>query len=150
MAGVDIVHVPYKGGGAAVTDLVAGQVSMYFGTTPSTMPHVRSGRLRALGVTTAKRTVAAPEVPTIAESGVPGYEQSAWHGLLVPAATPQAVITRLHADVLRVIRLPELVERFTVQGIDIIGSSPAEFAAFIKQDLAKYERLVRTAGIRID
>jgi tripartite-type tricarboxylate transporter receptor subunit TctC len=150
MAGVDIVHVPYKGGGAAVIDLVAGQVSMYFGTTPSTMPHVRSGRLRALGVTTAKRTVAAPEVPTIAESGVPGYEQSAWHGLLVPAATPLAVITRLHADVLRVIRLPEVVERFTVQGIDIIGSSPAEFAAFIKQDLAKYERLVRTAGIRID
>ena len=150
MAGVDIVHVPYKGGGAAVTDLIAGQISMYFGTTPSTMPHVRTGRLRALGVTTAKRTPAAPDVPTIAESGLPGYEQSAWHGLLAPAGTPEAIITKLHAEVVRALRSKEIAERFAVQGIDVIGSSPAEFAAFIKQDLAKYEKLVKTAGIRID
>ena len=150
MAGVDIVHVPYKGGGAAVTDLIAGQISMYFGTTPSTMPHVRTGRLRALGVTTAKRTPAAPDVPTIAEAGLPGYEQSAWHGLLAPAGTPQAIITKLHTEVLRALRSKDVAERFAVQGIDVIGSSPAEFAAFIKQDLAKYEKLVKTAGIRID
>jgi tripartite-type tricarboxylate transporter receptor subunit TctC len=150
MAGIDIVHIPYKGGGAAVTDLLGGQVSMYFGTTPSTMPHVRTGRLRALGVTTAKRTPAAPEVPTIAEAGLPGYEQSAWHGLLAPAGTPEAIITRLHTDVVRALRSKDVAERFAVQGIDVIGSSPAEFAAFIKQDLAKYEKLVKTAGIRID
>ncbi len=150
MAGVDIVHVPYKGGGAAVTDLLGGQISMYFGTTPSTMPHVRTSKLRALGVTTAKRTPAAPDVPTIAEAGLPGYEQSAWHGLLAPAGTPQAVITKLHAEVARALRSPEVTERFAVQGIDVIGSSPAEFAAFIKQDLVKYEKLVKTAGIRID
>lgn len=150
MAHVDIVHVPYKGGGAAVTDLLGGQVTMYFGTTPSTMPHVRTGKLRALGVTTARRTPAAPEVPTIAESGLPGYEQSAWHGLLAPAATPQAIITKLHAEVARVLRSQDVAERFAAQGIDIIGSSPAEFAAFIKQDVAKYEKLVKTAGIRID
>jgi tripartite-type tricarboxylate transporter receptor subunit TctC len=150
MAGVDIVHVPYKGGGAAVTDLLGGQVSMYFGTTPSTMPHVRTGKLRALGVTTAKRTPAAPDVPTIAESGLPGYEQSAWHGLLAPAGTPEAIITKLHAEVVRALRSPDVAERFAVQGIDVIGSSPAEFAAFIKQDLAKYEKLVKTAGIRVD
>jgi tripartite-type tricarboxylate transporter receptor subunit TctC len=150
MAGVDIVHVPYKGGGAAVTDLLGGQVSMYFGTTPSTMPHVRTGKLRALGVTTAKRTPAAPDVPTIAESGLPGYEQSAWHGLLAPAGTPEAIITKLHAEVVRALRSKDVAERFAVQGIDVIGSSPAEFAAFIKQDLAKYEKLVKTAGIRID
>lgn len=150
MAGVDIVHVPYKGGGAAVTDLLAGQISMYFGTTPSTMPHVRTGRLRALGVTTARRTPAAPDVPTIAESGLPGYEQSAWHGLLAPAGTPEAIITKLHAEVVRALRSPDVAERFAVQGIDVIGSSPAEFAAFIRQDLAKYEKLVKTANIRID
>lgn len=150
MAGIDIVHVPYKGGGAAVTDLIAGQVSMYFGTTPSTMPHVRTGKLRALGATTAKRTVAAPELPTIAEAGLPGYEQSAWHGLLAPAATPQAIITRLNTEAARALRAPDVVERFTVQGIDVIGGLPAEFAAFLKQDVAKYEKLVKTAGIRID
>jgi tripartite-type tricarboxylate transporter receptor subunit TctC len=150
MAGVDIIHVPYKGGGAAVVDLVAGQVTMYFGTTPSTMPHVRSGRVRALGVTTAKRTPAAPGVPTIAEAGLPGYEQSAWHGLLAPAGTPQAVVAKLHADVLRVLRLPDVLERFAGQGFDVIGSSPSELAAFIKQDVAKYAKLVKTAGIRID
>lgn len=150
MAGVEIVHIPYKGGGAAVTDLLGGQISMYFGTTPSTMPHVRTGKLRALGVTTAKRTVAAPDVPTIAESGLPGYEQSAWHGLLAPAGTPQAIITKLHAEVLRALRSPDVVERFTVQGIDIIGNSPTEFAAFIREDVAKYAKLIKAAGIRID
>ena len=150
MAGVDIVHIPYKGGSAAVTDLIAGHISMYFGTTPSTMPHVRTGRLRALGVTTAKRTPAAPGVPTIAESGLPGFEQSAWHGLLAPAGTPEVIITKLHAEVVRALRSPDVAERFAAQGIDVIGSSPAEFAAFIKQDLAKYEKLVKTAGIRID
>ena len=150
MAQIEIVHIPYKGGGAAVTDLLGGHVTMYFGTTPSTMPHVRSGKLRALGVTTAKRTRAAPDVPTIAESGLPGYEQSAWHGLLAPAATPQTIIATLHAEVLRVLRSQDVTDRFAVQGIEVIGSSPAEFAVFIKQDIAKYEKLVKTAGIRID
>ena len=150
MAGIDIIHVPYKGGGAAITDLLAGQVSMYFGTTPSTLPFVQSGKLRALGVTTAKRTVAAPELPTIAEAGLPGYEQSAWHGLLAPAGTPDAVIAKLNAEVGRLLRSPDVVERFKAQGIEVIGGSPAEFAAFIRQDVAKYAKLVKTAGIRVD
>ena len=150
MAGVDIVHVPYKGGGAAVTDLLAGNVSMYFGTTPSTMPHVRSGRLRALGVTGATRSPTIPDVPTIAEAGLPGYEQSAWHGLLAPAGTPQAIINKLQSEVVRLLGLPEMKERFSAQGVDVIGSSAAEFAAFIQQDVAKYAKIVKTAGIRID
>jgi tripartite-type tricarboxylate transporter receptor subunit TctC len=150
MADIDIVHIPYKGGGAAITDLLAGQVSMYFGTTPSTLPFVQSGRLRALGVTTAKRTVAAPQLPTIAEAGLSGYEQSAWHGLLAPAGTPDAVIAKLNAEVNRLVRLPDAVERFKVQGFEVIGGSPADFAAFIRQDVAKYAKLVKTAGIRID
>jgi tripartite-type tricarboxylate transporter receptor subunit TctC len=150
MAGVDIVHVPYKGGGAAVADLLAGQVSMYFSTTPSSMPFVRSGRLRAIAITSAQRSPIVPDVPTVAESGLPGFEQSAWHGLLAPAGTPQAVVGKLHDEVVRVLRLPEITERLAAQGVDVIASSPAEFSAFIKQDVAKYAKLVKTAGIRID
>lgn len=150
MAGIDIVHIPYKGGGAAVTDLLAGQVSMYFGTTPSTLPFVQNGKLRALGVTTAKRTVAAPELPTIAEAGLPGYEQSAWHGLLAAAGTPEPVIAKLNAEVNKLLRSPDVLERFKVQGIDVIGGTPAEFAAYLKQDVAKYAKLVKAANIKID
>ena len=150
MAGVDIIHVPYKGGGAAVIDLLAGQVSMYFGTTPSTVPHVRSGRLRALAVTSAQRSRATPDIPTMSETALPGFEQSAWHGLLAPAATPQALIARLNSEVMRVLRMPDVIDRMAAQGVDVIGNSPAEFAAFIKQDVVKYEKLVKSAGIKIE
>jgi tripartite-type tricarboxylate transporter receptor subunit TctC len=150
MAGIDIVHIPYKGGGAAITDLLAGQVSMYFGTTPSTLPFVQNRKLRALGVTTAKRTAAAPDVPTIAEAGLPGYEQSAWHGLLAPAGTPEPVIAKLHAEMSKALRTRDLIDKFAAQGIDVIGGSPVEFAAFIRGDVAKYAKLVKTAGIKID
>jgi tripartite-type tricarboxylate transporter receptor subunit TctC len=150
MAGIDIIHVPYKGGGAAVTDLLAGQVSMYFGTTPSTLPHVRAGKLRALAVTGAQRSRATPEIPTMAEAALPGFDNAAWHCLLAPAGTPSAVINRLQGEVVRVLRLPEIVERMAAQGVDVIGSTPAELAAFIKQDLVKYENLVKSAGIRVE
>jgi tripartite-type tricarboxylate transporter receptor subunit TctC len=150
MAGLDIVHVPYKGGGAAVTDLLAGQVSMYFGTTPSTVPHVRTGRLRALAVTTAKRSQATPDIPTMAEAALPGFENAAWHGLLAPTGTPPAVINKLYTEVVRVLRMPDTIERMAAQGVDVIGNSPVEFAAFIKQDLIKYEKLVKSAGLKIE
>ena len=150
MAGIDIVHIPYKGGGAAITDLLAGQVSMYFGTTPSTLPFVQNGKLRALGVTTAKRTSAAPDVPTIAEAGLPGYEQSAWHGLLAPAGTPEPVIAKLHAEMSKVVRSRDVLDKFAAQGIEVIGGSSAEFAAFIRGDVAKYAKLMKTAGIKLD
>ncbi len=150
MAGVDIVHIPYKGGGAAVTDLLAGQVSMYFGTTPSTVPYVRAGRLRALAVTSLKRSRATPDIPTMAESAIPGFENAAWHGLMAPAGTPAAVIEKLHAEVTRALRLPEIIERMASQGVDVIGGTPAELAAFIKQDLVKYEKLVKSAGLRVE
>jgi tripartite-type tricarboxylate transporter receptor subunit TctC len=150
MAGVDIVHVPYKGGGAAVTDLLAGQVSMYFSTTPSSMPFVRAGRLRALAVTSARRSAVVPDVPTIAESGLPGFEQSAWHGILAPAGTPLAIVGRLNDELVRILHMPDTAERLAAQGVDVVASSPAEFAAFIRQDVAKYAKLIRTAGIRVD
>lgn len=150
MAGVEIVHVPYKGGGAAVTDLLAGHVSMYFGTTPSTVPHVRTGKLRALAVTSLKRSRAAPDIPTMAEAALPGFENAAWHGLLAPAATPPAIIDKLHTEVTRVLRLPEIVERMSAQGVDVIAGTPAELAAFIRQDIAKYGKLVKSAGIKVE
>jgi tripartite-type tricarboxylate transporter receptor subunit TctC len=150
MAAIDIVHVPYKGGAAAVTDLLSGQITMYFGTTPSTMPLVRAGRLRGLAVTTAKRTAAAPELPTMAETALPGFEQSAWHGIFAPAGTPAAVVSKLNADLNALLKAPEVVQRFASQGIEVTGGTPAEFAAFIKQDLAKYQKLVATAGIKVE
>jgi len=150
MAGVDIVHVPYKGGAAAVTDLLAGQITMYFGTTPSTMPLVRAGRLRGLAVTTAKRTSAAPDLPTMAETALPGFEQSAWHGIFAPAGTPAAIVTKLNADLNALVKSADVVQKFAAQGIEVTGGSPADFAAFIKQDLAKYQKLVASANIKID
>ncbi len=150
MAKIDIVHVPYKGGAAAVTDLLGGQVALYFGTPPSTMPLDKSGRLRGLAVTTAKRTPAAPELPTMAEAALPGFESSAWHGVLAPAATPPAVITRLNTDLNALLKAPEVVQRFASQGIDPTGGSSADFAAFVKEDIATYRKLVQTAGIRMD
>jgi tripartite-type tricarboxylate transporter receptor subunit TctC len=150
MAGIDMLHIPYKGGGAAVTELLGGHISMYFATTPSVMPHVRSGKLRALGVTTAKRSPSVPDVPTIEESGLTGFEQSAWHGLFAPAGTPEPIITKLSAEVVRILRLPDVEQRFAAQGVDIIGSSPAEFAAFIRQDVVKYEKLIKAANIHVE
>ena len=150
MAGVDIVHVPYKGGGAAVTDLIAGQVTMYFGTTPSTLPHTRSGRLRALAVTGAQRSRVAPGIPTMSEAALPGFENAAWHGLFAPAATPVVVVSKLHTETVRVLRLPEIVERMGSQGVDVIAGSPAELSAFIKLDLVKYDKLVKSAGIKLE
>jgi len=150
IAGIDIVHVPYKGGAAAVTDLMGGQITMYFGTTPSTMPLVRAGRLRGLAVTTAKRTSAAPELPTMAEAALPGFEQSAWHGILAPAGTPAAVVAKLNADLNAVVRSPDVVQKFGTQGIEVTGGSPADFTAFLKQDLAKYQKLVARANIKLD
>lgn len=150
MAAIDIVHVPYKGGAAAVTDLMAGQITLYFGTTPSTMPLVRAARLRGLAVTTAKRTAAAPDLPTMAEAALPGFEQSAWHGIFAPAGTPAAVVAKLNADLNTVVRSSDVIQKFATQGIEVTGGSPADFTAFIKQDVAKYQKLVAAAGIKID
>ena len=123
---------------------------MYFATTPSAMPHVRAGKLRALGVTSAKRSPSVPDVPTIAESGLPGFEQSAWHGIFAPAGTPLPIITKLNSEIVRVLKLPDVEARFTSQGVDILASSPTEFAEFLKQDVAKYEKLIKAANIHVE
>ena len=150
MADIDIVHVPYKGGGSAVTDILGGHISMFFGQMPTTMPHVRGGMLRALGVTSAKRSKSAPDLPTIAESGLPGFEQSSWHGLLAPAGTPQPIINKLYTELARILRMPDVEERLAAQGVDVVAGSPAELATFIRHDVEKYSKLLKKANITLE
>ena len=150
MTQVQAVHVPYKGTGAAITDLIGGQVPLCFCTLPSVFPHVKSGRLRALAVTTARRTASAPDIPTVAEAGVPGYEMSQWYGLLAPAGTPTPIIERLNSEVGKALKHPELRSRLQSEGAEAVGSSPQEFGAFFKAEIVKWTRIVQSAGMRAD
>lgn len=146
-ASIDIVHVPYKGAEPATADLLGGRITMTFINILQTMPLVRQGKLRALGVTTAKRSAIAPDIPTIAESGVPGYELDGWFGVLAPANTPQALIFILHAAIVKGLRSKETRDRFLALGVEPVGSSPEEFARFIKNEVDKWGDIVRRAGI---
>ena len=150
LASVDIVHVPYKGGGPAVTDVVGGQVHMTFANLVAVLPQVRAGRLRALGITSAKRSQAAPEIPTIAESGLPGYDFTSWFGVLAPAGTPREVISRLNAEIVKILNSPEIKERLSKDGADLVAGSPEEFASYLKAETAKWARVIKAAGIRAD
>ena len=148
--GTDIVHVPYKGGGLAVADVAAGHVPFYFGNMSAALPLARSGRVRALAVTSPQRSSAAPDVPTIAEAGVSGCEISEWNALLAPAGTPPAVIDRLHAEVTRILRDEEMKARFADLGEETIGSTPAELAVFLRAEMAKWAEVVKAADIKIE
>src|SRR5207248_1245450 len=147
MAGVDLLHVPYKGTGQALTDLLAGQVDLMFAPAQTVMQHVKSGKLKALAVTGAKRSETLPELPTVAESGVPGYEAVGWFGLLAPAATPQAVVAKLSRDVRAVLAQSDVREKMHALGADPSGNSPEEFARFIRADQVKWAKLMKQAGI---
>ena len=149
MARIDIVHVPYKGNAAALNDLLGGRVQMFFSNLLTAMPHVRSGRLRALAVSTAKRSPQVPELPTMAEAGVPGYEMTNWIGMLAPAATPRAIVLRLNRDIAAILGAPDMKERFRAQGLDLVSSTPEEFAAFIRSELAKWRKVVKESGARV-
>ena len=148
MAGIDMVHIPYKGAGPAVSALIAGEVNVMFSSLGGLIPHVKAGRLRTLGVTGAKRTPTAPDIPTIAEAGVPGYEVGGWYGLATTAGTPKPVIDRLNAAVNRA--LPELRERYAGIGADIAGGSAAEFSAYLKSELEKWARVVKLSGAKVE
>lgn len=148
MTGVQAVHIPYKGTGAAVFDLIGGQVPLCFCTLPSVLPHVKSGRLRPLAVTTTRRSSAVPEIPTVAEAGVPDYEMSQWYGLLAPAGVPVPVVDRVNGEIAKVLKLPEIRTRFQADGAEPAHSSPQAFAAFFKAELAKWTSVVKKAGIR--
>jgi tripartite-type tricarboxylate transporter receptor subunit TctC len=150
MAGVDLLHVPYKGTGQALTDLLAGHVDLMFAPAQTVMPHVQSGKLKALGVTGAKRSQALLELPTVAESGLPGYVAVGWFGLLAPAATPKAAVAKLSADANRVLAMRDVREKMLGLGAEPAGNTPEEFARFIRGDQAKWSRLMKEAGITPD
>jgi tripartite-type tricarboxylate transporter receptor subunit TctC len=148
MAGVNVVRVNYKSGGQAVNDLIAGQLHLMFPAAGSVMPHVKTGRVRALAVTSAEPSPLVPGLPTLAESGLPAYESSSLAGLFAPAGTPAAIINRLNQEVVQALRRPELKERLLKAGIEAVGSSPAEFADKIKSEMTRLEKVVREAGLR--
>jgi len=144
---VDIVHVPYKGSGPALTDLLGGQVDLMFSNITAAMPHIKSGKLRALAVTSEQRSRSAPDIPTAIESGVAGYSVTSWYGLLAPARTPQPIVSRLNADVIKVMRLPDMVSRLSGEGAEPSPGTPGEFAALLKAEIAKWGKVIRSAGL---
>ncbi len=148
MTQIDLTHVPYKGVSAAMTDVIAGQIQILSGDLTTLLPPVKAGRLRAIAVTSAKRSSIAPEIPTIAESGVPGYDTSGWFGMVAPAGTPRAVIERLNTDMVKGITTPESRERLGTLGGDVVANTPAEFAAFIRTDHAKWAKLIAATGLK--
>jgi len=149
-AGIQLVHIPYKGAGQSIPDVIGGQVPLGIYGLLTISQQAKAGRLRVLAVTALKRSPTAPDLPTLAESGFPGFDTSLWFGLLAPAGTPQDVIGRVHAEALRALKLPDVVERIASQGADIVGNSPAEFAAFIAAESAKYAGIIRQAGVKLD
>jgi tripartite-type tricarboxylate transporter receptor subunit TctC len=150
MANVRFVHVPYKGGGPAMTDLIGGQVDYYFGGLTTALPHVKSGKLRAIAVTSAARSAVAPEIPTIADEGLAGYDASIWYGILAPAGTSRDIIEFLHDAIIRVVRAPEIRSRLIEQGADTHENGPEAFAALISAESAKWARIIQQAGIKAE
>ncbi len=150
LTGIELVHIPYTGGGPAVTAAIGGQVQLNIGTTVGVLPHVRSGRLRAIAVTTAARSPAAPEIPTFAESGVPGYDHGPWNGLFAPAKTPSAVIAKIHAEVARALQTPEVRKTFANEGVETVANTPEAFAAIVSAELATWSKVVKAAGIKVE
>ncbi|MGQ0524308.1 MAG: Bug family tripartite tricarboxylate transporter substrate binding protein [Betaproteobacteria bacterium] len=146
----DIVHVAYKGTAPAITELIAGQTQLIFSTMPPALPHVKAGRLRALGVTSARRAAAAAEVPTIVEGGVAGFDVSNWQGILAPAKTPASIVQKLNRDVLAALKMPGMNEALAAQGLESAGGAPAQFGALIRSEIDTYRKVVSAAGIRID
>ncbi|MEO8104519.1 MAG: tripartite tricarboxylate transporter substrate binding protein [Betaproteobacteria bacterium] len=149
-AGIDIQHVPYKGTGPAVTDLVSGQVSMFITNMPSVLPMVKANRLRPLAVTSLQRSALVPDLPTVAESGIPGFEVVVWYGLFAPAATPRPIIVRVNQEVRKMSGMQDVRDRLSVQGAEVMSSTPEELAKRVRDDLVKWGRIVKASGARVD
>jgi tripartite-type tricarboxylate transporter receptor subunit TctC len=150
MTGVNIVHVPYKGAPQAVTDLLAGHMNLGFNSIAPTLAHIRAGRLRGIGLASAKRSPQLPDVPTISEAGVKGFEAANWFGMFAPARTPKAIVTRLNAVVVKVVQTPEIRSQFESLGADPVGSSPEEFATFVRRESERYAKVVKVSGAKLD
>ena len=148
MAKLKMVHIPYKGTGPAMIDMIAGQVATMAATVLTGMPHIRSGRLRPLGITSAARSSVAPEIPTVAEAGLPGYESVQWYGMLAPARTPRDIVNRLYTEVSGVLKQPDIKARLASDGADAVGSAPDEFTRYIQSELTKWAKVARDAGIQ--
>lgn len=150
LTNTNLLHVAYKGGGPALADVLAGQISMVFATPLESVPHIKTGRLRALAVTSPGRSPAMPDLPSIAETGVAGYEVTNWYGVLAPAATPATVINTLNRGIIDVLRMPEMQERFKADGVELVGSTSAEYQKHIAAEIVKWEAVVKKAGIQVD
>src|SRR5688572_7044115 len=150
VAGIDLLHVAYKGGGPALVDLMAGRVQAMLDTAASAMPHVRSGKLRALAISAPRRSPELPELPTFAEAGLPQYDTNAWYSMHAPAGTPPDIVRRLNAELVAILKDPEILARFKQLATDPVGNSPEEFAAFVRAELDKYARIIKAAGIKLD
>ncbi|OGA47064.1 MAG: hypothetical protein A3F74_19005 [Betaproteobacteria bacterium RIFCSPLOWO2_12_FULL_62_58] len=150
MTGIDLVHVPYKGTGPALTAMLGGEIHMQLIGISSVVPHMKSGRMRALAVSGAKRSSAAPEVPTVAESGVPGYEFDVWYGMLFPAGTPRAIVGKVNAEINRVLKSAALTQRFAAVGLEAAGNTPEEFATMIRAEIVKWRKVVKSANIKVE
>ena len=149
-AGIKLQHIPYKGSPQAITDMMAGQVQSYMSSVPTVLPHIKSGRLRPLAVTSTKRVALLPDVPTMSEAGYKGFEANTWFGLVAPAGTPPAVIDRINAEVNRLLKAPDMRDKFAAEGGGALGGTPQQFAAVLKADYAKWGKVVRDAGIKLD
>ena len=150
MTGTSIVHIPYKSAAPALTDLIAGQTQLMFATALSVVPYIKANRVRALGVTTAKRSRSVPDVPTIAEAGVPGFEASTWHGVLVPAGTPVAIVDRLNAEINRTLQQADVRDRLAALGAEIVGGTPKEFTDHIQREIPKWAKVIKIAGVQVE
>ena len=150
LAGVDMLHIPYKGSAPAVTDLLAGQVQVMFDNLPSSLAHVKAGKLRAIAVTTAKRSPALPDVPTIAEAGLPAYEASSWFGLHAPARTPRDIVNKIYGTVSKALQSKEMAERLSSQGAEAVGNTPEAFTEFVREEIQKWAKVVKASGARVD
>ena len=150
MTGIDLLHVPYKGGGPAMTAAIGGQTQLVVGTSVGMLTHVRAGKLRAIAVTSAHRSAAAPDIPTFAESGVPGYEHEPWNGMFGPAGMPKSVLARVNAEVTRILRSPEVKKIFERDAADVVGSTPEQFGAVLKAEIEKWTKVAKAAGIKAE
>jgi tripartite-type tricarboxylate transporter receptor subunit TctC len=150
MTGIDMEHIPYKGRATAIPDLLGGRVTMMFDNMPSSLPLVREGKLRALGVTSAKRSAAAPEIPTIAEQGLPGFEAVSWFALFAPAGTPRPIVDKLQVEVKKILAEPAIAKRLADAGLEAVGSTPDELAAYQRAEITKWAKVVKDSGAKVE
>jgi tripartite-type tricarboxylate transporter receptor subunit TctC len=150
MTGAFITHIPYRGSSAAIADVMGGQVDMMFDNLPTALPHIKSGKLKALGLTSAKQNAAVPGVPTIAEAGLPGYEASSWFGIFAPAGTPKDIVSRIHLVLTKALATQEVRDRLLSQGAEPVGNTPEQFGEYVKAEIVKWQKVVKTSGAKVD